>query len=1126
MKIKKKLINKDDKVALRFIQGDAKTNFLDVIVDLILKIPENEDIFLIVPNNLKFKAEIEVLNRLRRHKQSNDDLHFFSLPNLKIYSFNRLVWYFLNDSTYFQLPELTVSLKNMILTAILQTKNEQLKVYHNFAGDTGFIDLLRKQIESFQNENLSADDLAKAEINDIDPDKKSDLVLIYQEYERVIDQPFRDEQCDFIKLRTYLKQKDLTKTNFIFYNYLQFTKVEFDLFTLFLKKANNVYYLGYFDKVLRDKTLINNLPETITPEITSFSTKTNNNIASVFLNHKFEKNKDISNIEIFYMKNRYDEVKKIALEISHLVRYKNVRYSDILVVGPDLDQYQVIFKEIFGNYHIPYFGQFTNSMEGSAITYFLKKILALVTFKIQLHDIFDLLKTGLLFNDKILSQTALFDAENFSLLLGISGYDFLYLDLNENSLKRTFSNQIDHLTHFLLVRKLTRNLLLPLIGHLKHSKTARQYANIIYNFCEQSEVFNNLNLRKSTAYQNQQQLVGDRINQEVNNFSKLLDEIITVFQDQEISLNDFSQILINGFKTKTYQLVPAVIDAVQISEVNKVNLPSYRYVWIFNASDGNFPLNHDRNELLLSSEEIEAIAHATNNQFLLRYVMNYQNLMERNIDYLMMSLPQKKLYLSFPSQIDDNLMLPSTYITQLQDNFNISLQNFSDEPKNDDFSNRLLLPETSLTDLVQVLRESLIEQEPLKTAWSTLFYWYKKQRPQDLEIVLRALNLQERHQVDPEIIKNIFEQDLFLSITNMETYFRNPYEFFVKYVLKVKERPVSEINAVVSGLIFHQSLDLFFKYLKNKKKLISNLSNSDLREISHQVYQQTIKLQNLEFLMNDPINQFNIIIIEQTILKTLESFKSQGLRSRTLFTEKSFGTMGDEIQPIFNLGSGRKLRINGKIDRLDLFKSAHQEFFNVIDYKSSNRKFNLNDFYSGLDIQLITYLQILKDYYFTDSKQHVGGSFFYQVQDPQVSYEKVKKDPKHAWLKNFQYNGIYSNNPDYQDLIIQDLSKNNFKWNDFFPSNNRFSKSAYRPDEFKLIFAYNRKRFKTLADLIYAGEFSQKILFRTFADILNYRSDPYQAILLFDPEIDHDFQVLKSKTAEELLKLMRDELNE
>ena len=132
MKIKKKLINKDDKVALRFIQGDAKTNFLDVIVDLILKIPENEDIFLIVPNNLKFKAEIEVLNRLRRHKQSNDDLHFFSLPNLKIYSFNRLVWYFLNDSTYFQLPELTVSLKNMILTAILQTKNEQLKVYHNF----------------------------------------------------------------------------------------------------------------------------------------------------------------------------------------------------------------------------------------------------------------------------------------------------------------------------------------------------------------------------------------------------------------------------------------------------------------------------------------------------------------------------------------------------------------------------------------------------------------------------------------------------------------------------------------------------------------------------------------------------------------------------------------------------------------------------------------------------------------------------------------------------------------------------------------------------------------------------------------------------------------------------------
>lgn len=1113
-------------MTLKILEGDAKTNFLDVIVDQIRKIPQTEDIFLIVPNNLKFKTEIEVLNRLRQSTSIGDE-HFFSLPNLKIYSFNRLVWYFLNDSTYFQLPELTISLKNMILTAVLQENNEQLAVYHNFASDTGFVDLLRQQIETFQNENLTPQELASVDIPELDEAKKADLVLIYQLYEAAIAQPFREEQGDFIKLGEYLKQVDLSQTNFIFFDYLQFTKVEFDLFTQFLRQAKNVYYLRYHDQVFHDQSLIDNLESlAIKPQILHCAKQKDNQIAAIFLNQSATTSSSKPDVTIFRMKNRYDEVKKIALEVSHLIRDQQVRYSDILIVGSDLDQYQVIFKEVFDHYQIPFFGQFTNSMENSTITYLLKKVLALVNRQIQLNDLFDLLKTRLLFKEADLSPNAIADAENFALLLGISGYDFLYLDLNENMLKSTFNQQIEQLANFLTVRQLLRDLLLPLISHLKRGKTARDYATTIYNFCEQSEIFNNLNLRKAAAYQSKQQLTGDRINQEVNNFGKLLDEIVTVFEDKELSLTDFTQILINGFKTKTYQLVPAVIDAVQISPINQVNLPSYQYVWIINATDDQFPRNHDRNELLLASEEIEAIAQATNNNFLLRYVMRYQNQMESGLDYLIMSLAQKKLYLSFPSQVDDNKLLPSPYVTELHAQLQIPIQDFQDQPTNDDFLNRLLLPTTSLSDLVQILREAFISNVPLSTEWSTLFDWFKEERPDELRLVLRALNLKPKHEVNPEVIEGIFKQNLFLSITNMETYFRNPYEFFVKYVLKVKERSVSEINAVVSGLIFHQTLDFFFKQLRKEQKSLDNLSDVELQEISHQVYQQTVKAQNLEFLMSDPINHFNLTIIEQTILKTLQSFKSQGLRSRTLFTEKSFGNLGDEIQPIFDLGFGRQLRINGKIDRLDLFQTPDQEFFNVIDYKSSNRKFNLNDFYSGLDIQLITYLQILKDYYFTAPKQHVGGSFFYQVQDPQVAFENVQKDPQHAWLKSFQYNGLYLNDPKYLTLITQDLSKNGFKWTDFFPRDrSRTTKNAYRSDEFQLIFAYNKRRFKKLAELVYAGKFPQQVLFRTFPDILNYRNDPYQAILLFDPEFDRRFQVLKPKTPEELLKLMRDELN-
>ncbi|BDR58379.1 PD-(D/E)XK nuclease family protein [Xylocopilactobacillus apicola] len=1101
-------------MVFKIIQGGARADFLSIIAKKIRSLPTDEEIFLIVPNNLKFKTEIKMLNLLNANETS-----FFSMPNLKIYSFNRLVWYFLNDSSYFQLPELTTSMKNMILTSILLEKNDELKVYRNFATDVGFIDLLRQQIEIFEQEGLTFKDLAGLRDSKLDLEKNADLALIYQRYEQIIAQPFRNEQSDFQNLAQHLESQDLSKTNFIFFDYLEMTKIETDLLKQLIVQAKDVYFLRYHDAVIDKNSIVENLQsEGVKPRFATYHSESNKQIASIFVNQQNVQEK--RDIQIFRCSDRYTEVKKIALEITQLVRTKSARFSDFLIIGSQINDYEPFFNEIFPSYQIPFLGEFTNSMTHASVTYLLKKILDLVRGQIKLTDLFDLLKTQKILD---LSEEIIFDAENFALKLGITGRDFLSLEMTGEIFKRSFAKNPQQLDNFLLVKKMTQELLIPLINDLKKGTQALDYSNIIYDFFVDSGILDKFNQKRSELEATGKQLASDQIEQEVNNFVKLLDEMVSIFKDQKLSFNNFAQILLNGFKTKTYAMVPSVMDEVQIADLNKINLADYKYVWIVNAVDGNLPFNHEPNELLFSTEELAAIANETGDQFLLRYCVNSKNDSEQKLNYLMMSFAQTKLFISFPTHDQDLTLLPSTYLNVLRDKFQIPFEDFSDLPDATNFRDRLSFSNPALTDLVQVIREALVKQEKISDDWSNLFYWFQQNRNDELEQVLDALTINDNHEVDPALIEEIFNRQILLSITNMETYFRNPYEFFVKYVLKVRERSISEVNPLVSGLVFHDVLDQFFKILKSSGSTIKNLADEELVTITHQVYKEVIRDQHLEFLLNDALDRFNLELLEQTVTSTLRSIKMQGITAKTLFTEKSFGMNGDEIQPIFMLDDSRSLKLNGKIDRLDTVGN----FFNVIDYKSSKRKFDLNDFYNGLDLQLITYLQILKNYYFKAPTQKIGGSFFYQIQDPIIEHAKVGANFDQTWLKNYQYNGLFLNDENYLQLISDDLSKNNLKWRDLFPTpKTAKQQNAYTEDEFKVIFAYNQKRFQTLAELIYQGSFPQKLLFRTFDEVKSYRNNSYQSILLFDPELNHDFRIWHPRTPADLLNLMKGDFHE
>ena len=58
----------------------------------------------------------------------------------------------------------------------------------------------------------------------------------------------------------------------------------------------------------------------------------------------------------------------------------------------------------------------------------------------------------------------------------------------------------------------------------------------------------------------------------------------------------------------------------------------------------------------------------------------------------------------------------------------------------------------------------------------------------------------------------------------------------------------------------------------------------------------------------------------------------------------------------FSLSEDEKMRLRGRIDRIDTLETEDKVYVKIVDYKSGNTTFSLLNLYHGLQLQLVVYL--------------------------------------------------------------------------------------------------------------------------------------------------------------------------
>ena len=176
-------------------------------------------------------------------------------------------------------------------------------------------------------------------------------------------------------------------------------------------------------------------------------------------------------------------------------------------------------------------------------------------------------------------------------------------------------------------------------------------------------------------------------------------------------------------------------------------------------------------------------------------------------------------------------------------------------------------------------------------------------------------------------------------------------------------------------------------------------------------------------------------------------------RIETIGEEALFGQAD---RPFLTLKDGRPLLVKGKVDRIDRLSDTGA--LGVVDYKSSETKFNFEKFFNGLNSQLPTYLSAIKDFQAFDPDKGIFGAMYLQMTDPLVPLKDTKAvdDAVQAVLKTQQYKGLFL--ADQVSQLDENYEKN--------------KAMLLSQEELDLLLLYNAHLYQEAAEGILSGNFA------------------------------------------------------
>src|SRR5699024_12280211 len=144
----------------------------------------------------------------------------------------------------------------------------------------------------------------------------------------------------------------------------------------------------------------------------------------------------------------------------------------------------------------------------------------------------------------------------------------------------------------------------------------------------------------------------------------------------------------------------------------------------------------------------------------------------------------------------------------------------------------------------------------------------QEQLPQKTKTVLEASDFDNQPENNgQDLASQLYGQNLNSSVSQLETFYENSYEYFLNYGLKLRRRFENEFDIIQAGNYFLESFDCLVKKLNKQHRDLAYLSSIELEQMLNSVRNVMKDEGKYSQLMNDHFNQYLLMCIYITTYK-------------------------------------------------------------------------------------------------------------------------------------------------------------------------------------------------------------------------------------------------------------------
>lgn len=1042
-------------MSLRFYFGPSGSGKSHRIYEEIMQRAAQEpgrNFLIIVPDQFTMQTQKDLVMRSDRG----------GILNIDVLSFGRLSHRILEEVGTKEMPILDDTGKSLVLQKIAADLKEQLPAMGSLLHKQGYIHEVKSAISEFMQYGISTQDMdkliASAEKRGALAMKLRDLKTLYRGFQDYIRDHFitTEETLDVLR-RSLVKSKILQDSVVVFDGFTGFTPIqnrliqelmrvcaetivtvtigaeedpyqpdgEQKLFHLSKKTVADLVKLAAEAEVERGEDVfvkggINRFTQA--PALCYLE----QNLFRYQYEPYTEKQQELCMFEALSPR---EEVHQTALYIRNLIREQEFNYRDIAVVIGDLEGYASYVETEFGQLEIPCFIDRTRGIVLNPMIEYIKSALQLYIKDFSYDTVFHFLRSGMV----DISREEIDELENYVIRTGARGYrtySRLFTRRTEEMQQGSGQDDTERVEETLERLNRIRQQFADTVEilHMDPQAKAGEYVDHLYDFLEQNQV-----QQKLLNYQQQFEQEGDLAKareyaQIYRLVMDLLDQIYGLLGEEEISRQEFADILDAGFGEITVGTIPQNVDRIVVGDMERTRLKQVKVLFFLGVNDGNIPKNASKGGIISDMDREFLIESGTEMAPSPRQQMYIQRLYL----YLNMTKPSERLYLSYAKVNSDGKGIRPSYLIDTVRKLFPQLA--VEYPQNRSRIEQIEGRQEGARYLAEELREyadgTLREEE--RQDFYLMYRAYEADPEGRDRLTAAAFRRYKESGLSRIVARALYGKQLENSVSRLETYAACACRHFLQYGLSLREREEFGFEVSDMGNVYHAVLENFAGKLAESNLTWWTFSEDFALKTVKESVEAYAATYGETVLYSSARNEYAITrmsrILTRTVL-TLQQHLKQGSFQPDDY-ELSFRFAEDLDSIHVDLSEEEKMHLQGRIDRIDVSEDAEHVYVKVIDYKSGNKKFDLAALYYGLQLQLVVYMNAAME---LESRKHPdkeivpAALLYYHIDDPTIEtpVELTDEQINEQILAKLRMNGVVNSDPEVVERLdhyLQDKS--------------------------------------------------------------------------------------------------------